>query len=234
MVGGVPIFNQTNQLHIEHGEIHLQILVNLGLCHLRIAIKMSEGFVDHVEHLTPDLLLTENLTTLGMHRMEVITLHHQFGYLSEFLRHTLFGHNDFIFHIVVILLPAAKLFNVLGIIGIIIYRGHRSHLIEAFNKHTFRIHISKSQRADNLCHPLLTSPFLNCIEEGLTHLDVIDEIHPSETHTLALPLLVGPMVDDAGNTPYQLAILIGHEILGLAELESSILILAQRMDLVAV
>ena len=34
VVGCVPVFNQANQVHIEHGEIHLQVFIYLSLGHL--------------------------------------------------------------------------------------------------------------------------------------------------------------------------------------------------------
>ena len=40
MVGSVLVFNQTKHIHVEHREIHLQILVNLAFRHLRIAIEV--------------------------------------------------------------------------------------------------------------------------------------------------------------------------------------------------
>jgi hypothetical protein len=42
------------------------------------------------------------------------------------------------------------------------------------------------------------------------------------------------MVDNASNTSYDLTVAIGQEILRLAEFEGSILVLAQRMNIVAV
>ena len=34
VVGGVPVFNETEHVHVEHGEVHLQVLVNLTFGHL--------------------------------------------------------------------------------------------------------------------------------------------------------------------------------------------------------
>ena len=34
MLGRVPILYHTKHIHIEHGEVHLQVFVNLALCHL--------------------------------------------------------------------------------------------------------------------------------------------------------------------------------------------------------
>ena len=61
MVRGVPVFYQTKHIHVEHGEIHLQILINLALSHLRIAIEMTKRLIDDIEHLTTILYLAKYL-----------------------------------------------------------------------------------------------------------------------------------------------------------------------------
>ena len=67
------------------------------------------------------------------------------------------------------------------------------------------------------------------VKQGTGNVDIINKINPSETYSLILPLLVGPVVDNASNTSHHLAILISQEVFGLAEFEGSILILAQRV-----
>ena len=121
----------------------------------------------------------------------------------------------------------------LGVIGVVIDGGHRSHLVEAFYEHTLGIHIRKAQGSDNLSHTFLTSPCFHSIKQGPAHLNIIDEIDPSEAYALALPLLVSPVVDDAGNTAYDLTILIRQEIFRLTEFKGSILVLAQRVHIVS-
>ena len=122
----------------------------------------------------------------------------------------------------------------LGVVGIVVDGSHRSQLVEALNQHTLRVHIGKAERAYHLRHPLGASPGCNGIEEGTRHLHIVDEIDPTEAHTLAIPPFVGAMVDDAGNTTYHLTVAISHEIFGLAELKGSILVLTQRVTLVAI
>ena len=232
MVRRVPVFNQANQVHIEHGEIHLQIFIYLSLSHLRVTVQVAEGLVYHFEHLAANLLLTKHLAALGVGWVQIITLHYQLGNLLEFLRNALLWNDEFELYIVAIFLPTTYLFEVLGVIGVIIDSSHRAHLVEALYKHTFWIHISKAQWADHLCHSFLASPVLNGFEKRTTHLNVINEINPSEADTLTIPALVGPAIDNACNTAYHFSVLIGQEILSLAELESSILVFAEGMKIV--
>ena len=107
MIGGVPVLDETEQVHVEHGEVHLQILVDLCFRHLGIAVEMTKRLIDHIEHLTTYLFLAKHLTALGMHRMQIVTLHHQFCDLLVLLGHPIFWHDEFELHIVIVLLPAA-------------------------------------------------------------------------------------------------------------------------------
>ena len=232
VVGQVPVLNQTKHIHIEHGEIHLQVFVNLTLCHLGISVEVAKRLVDHIQHLAAVLLLAEHLTALGMHRVQVVAFHHQFSHLLIFLRHTVFGHNQLELHVVVVLLVASQLFHVLRVVGIVIDRGHRTQLVEAFYQHTLRVHICKAQRTDNLFHSFLATPFLYGGEERFRHFDVVDKVNPSEAYTLGLPPFVGTMVDDGGNTSHNLSVPIGQEILCLTEFKGGVLVFSQRVHLV--
>ena len=166
MVGGVPVFYQTEQVHVEHGEIHLQVLVNLALGHLRVAIEVAKGLVDHIEHLTTNLFLAKHLTALGVNGVQVVALHHHLRDLAELLRHALFRYEDAILHIVVVLLEATQLLDVLGVVGIVVDGSHGAQLIETLDEHSLGIHIGEAQRTDHLGHAFLTSPLLYSLEQG--------------------------------------------------------------------
>ena len=121
----------------------------------------------------------------------------------------------------------------LGVVGVIIYGGHSAHLVVSLDEHSLWVHICEAQWADDFCHTLLAAPLFGGIKQRLTHLDIIDEIYPSEAQTLALPLLVGAMIDDCGYASGHLTILVSQEILSLAELEGCILVLTQGVHVVA-
>ena len=229
VVGGVPVLDDAEHLHVEHGEIHPQILVNLALRHLRIAVQMAKRLVDHVEHLAAVLLLAEHLTALGVDGVQVIAFLHELGHLLVFLRHVAVRHYQLILHVVIVFRPASQLLHVLRIVRIVVDGGHRAQLVEAFNEHTFRVHIGKAQRTHHLGHALLAPPLLDGLEQGSAHLEVVDKVNPSEAHTLALPPLISPMVDNSGNAPHYLPIAVGQKIVGLAEFKGGILVLAQRV-----
>ena len=72
------------------------------------------------------------------------------------------------------------------------------------------------------------------VEQGTADLQVIDKVNPSKAYAAGFPSLVGPVVDDAGNAPYHFSVLVGQEILGFAELESRVFVLAQRMEFISV
>ena len=166
VIGRVPVFNQTEHIHIEHGEPHLQILVNLTLRHLRIAVEMAKRLVNDIEHLTAILFLAEHLTALGVHGMQVVALHHHLRHFAELLGHALLRHDELVFHIIIVLHPAPQLLHMQGIVSMVIDSGHRTQLVETFDEHALRIHIREAQRTNNFRHTLRASPFGHCIQKG--------------------------------------------------------------------
>ena len=234
MVGRVPVFYQTEHLHVEHREVHPQVFVHLALRHLGIAIQMTKRLVDDIKHLATVLFLAEHLTALGVDGMQVIALHHHLGYLAELLGHALLGNDELVFHIVVVLDEATQPFDVLGIVRIIVDSGHCTQLVEALDQHALRIHIGKAQGTYYLGHALGTPPLLDSFEQGPAHLNIVDEVNPAETYTIALPTVVGTMIDDACYATHHPVVLIGQEIFGLAELKGGILVFAQCMLLVSI
>ena len=120
----------------------------------------------------------------------------------------------------------------LGIVRIVIDGGHGAHLVVSLYEHSLWVHIGEAQWTDDFCHTFLAAPLLGGIKQRAAHLDIIDEIYPTEAKTLTLPLLVGTMIDDGGYASGHLAILVSQEILSLAKLEGSILIFAQGVKIV--
>ena len=105
---------------------------------------MTKRLIDYIEHPASILFLAKHLTALGVNGMQVIALHHHLGNLAELLRHTFLGHNELVFHIVVVLDKATQLLDVLRIVGIVVDGSHRTQLVEALNQHALRVHIRES------------------------------------------------------------------------------------------
>ena len=97
--------------------------------------------------------------------------------------------------------------------------------LEAVGQHALGVHVGESQRADNLLHALAAAIVLDGCEEGTEHIDVVDEVEPSEAHSWPLPLLVVAAVDDGGHTSHHLPLLQGQIVLHVAEFKGGIRIL---------
>ena len=80
---------------------------------------------------------------------------------------------------------------------------------------------------------MLPTPLLNSVKKGTRHLNIVNKVNPTKTHAALLPTLVGFLIDYRCYTTYHLAVFIGKEILGFAELKSGILILRQCINLIA-
>ena len=121
----------------------------------------------------------------------------------------------------------------LRIIRIIVNSCHRRELVEAFDQHSLCVHIRKAQRAFDQRHTALTPPSHHCIDQGATHVFVIDKVYPTEAHTLSVPLLIGTMINDGSYSSHQLIVFVCEEILGFTEVESCVFVFAQRVHLIA-
>ena len=122
----------------------------------------------------------------------------------------------------------------LRIVGIVVGSSLSAELVVAFEEHSFGVHVGESERTNDFLHSFLLAVVFYSLEQGCRHLDVVDEVDPSEAHRLALPLLVGAVVDDGSHTTYHLAVAERHEILCLAEVEGCILVLTKGPHLVEV
>ena len=96
-------------------------MVDLLLTKFGISVKILKCIINNRKDLLTISLL-EDLIAGELLDMQVVALLYHLGYLGIFLRHFL-RHIHLIFHIVVVLLPTAKLLHVLRIIGIVVYSG---------------------------------------------------------------------------------------------------------------
>ena len=120
----------------------------------------------------------------------------------------------------------------LRIVWIVVYGGLCTELVKSPCEHSLRIHIGKPKRSDDFFHTLFPAPCLNGRKQSLRHFDIVDEVDPSEAHTLLLPAVVCLMIDDGGYSSCHLPVFICKEILCFAKIESGIFICRQRVNLV--
>ena len=165
--------------------------------------------------------------------LEVVTLGNHLCYLGIPFGH-LVGNSDLELHILVVDDIVFHGLDMLGVIWIVVYCRHRAKLVKAPGKHSLGVEISKAERSDNLRHTLGLAIVLNSLEQGCRHFSVIDKVYPSKAHALAIPTLVGLMVDDGGNASDYLARLVGKVIFSLAEVEGRITVVAKSVVIVAI
>ena len=232
MVGGVPVFQYGYQTQVEHGEIHLHILVNLLGSHLRVAIKVFEGFVDELEDALSILPLVH--VFLGyLLDLQIIAFANHLGYLGIFLGHFV-GYVHLVLHVVVVFFPSLQLLHVFGVIGIVVDGELCAHVFKAVGEHTLAVHIGKAQRSHYLVHAALFAPLLHGVQQRLAHLYVVDKVYPAKAHTLTVPFAVGSVVDDGCHASHHLALFVCQEVVGLAKLKGGVLVLVQGKHLVAI
>ena len=231
MFRGRPVFDDGHQVEVDHGEIHVDVLFDLVFRECAVAIEVAERAVDHVEDLLAHALLEDLLLRRGAH-VEVVALHDHLRDLHHLLGNLL-GHVDLVFHVVVVFLVSYQPLDVLRVVGIVVERGHGAQLVESVGQHALGVHVGEAQRANHLGHALAASVVFHGLHQGFRHFGVVYEVDPSEAHTLALPLLVGVVVDDGGHAAYHLSVFVSDVIFSLAKLERRVLVLVQRVHVVA-
>lgn len=105
---------------------------------------------------------------------------------------------------------------------------------ETHGEHTLRVHVGEAQRTHDALHAFLAAIVFDSLEQRARHLNVVDEVYPSESHVLTLPALVGTVVDDGCHTAHQASVAIGKVVFGLAEVEGGIAVAAQSVEFIAV
>ena len=228
---GSPVLYDGDQVQIGQRKIHVDILVNLLVGEMGEAIEVLERIVDEAEYPLAHATF-EDFFLRQRAYVQVVALHNHLRDLHHLLWH-LFGYVDLELHVVVVFLPAAQLFHVLWVVGIVIDGSHGAEFVEAEGKHALGVEVGEAQRAYHLGHAFFASELLDCFEQGAAHFQVVDEVNPSESHALALPTLVGTVVDDGCHASHEFPFLVGEVVFCLTEFESGIFILAQRVHVVA-
>ena len=216
------VLDEGDHTQVEHLEVHLDVLVNLLLRHRAVAVEVAEGLVDDVEDALPVLVGAEDVALRELLHLQVVALHDHLRNLAELLGHALLRHVELVLHVVVVLLVALHLLHQLGVVGVVVFGGHAGELVEAVGEHALGVHVGEAERSDDFLHLVASAEVLDGSEQGPHHVDVVDEVEPSEAHRRPLPLLVVAPVDDGGHAAHHLAVAQCQVVLGVAELEGGV------------
>ena len=190
-----------------------------------MAIASVKDVEELLAHTTANKLLLRHLAST-----EVIAFLNHGCHLGEFLRN-LIRHLNLQLHPVVLLREPAHLLHVLLIVREVMVRVHRSHIVESAYLKSLTVHIGKAERTDYILQSASPAILLHLVDEGSRNLNVVNEVKPSEAHSLQTPCLVSTLVDYSSNTSHRLPVTISDIILSLAESESRVLVASQRVNL---
>ena len=226
------VLHQGDELQVGHLQVHVDVLVNLLVRQLVVAIEILEGLVDELEDALAVAAL-EDIALLQFLDAQVVAFLNHLGNLAHLLRN-LVGHEYLVFHVVVVLHVSRHCLHVLGVVLVVVDGGHGSQLVESPDEHALGVHVGESKWPHHGVHALLSSVVLNGFHQCGRHLAVVNEVYPPEAHGFLLPPFVGFMVDDGGNAAAQLPFLVGQEVLSLAEVEGGVAVFRQRVHVVAI
>ena len=227
MLVGRPVLDNRNQVQVGIRKIHFHVLLNLSLRQFREAVKVFESVVDEAENLLAHSAL-ENLLFRQRANLQIVAFHNHFRDFHHLFRHLL-GHENLEFHVVVVLLPTAEFLDVFGVVGVVVDGCHRAEFVETEREHSLGVEIGESERTDDFFHPFLTSKIGHGVEQRTAHVEVVDEVDPTEANALALPFFVGLVVHNRCHATHYFPVFVGEEIFRFAKLERGIFVAAQRL-----
>ena len=120
--------------------------------------------------------------------------------------------------------------EVVVVVGIVVHRVHRTHLVITLEKHTLLVKVGEAQGTNDGVHATLLAPLLHGADESLAHLQVVNEVYPSESHIPGSPFLVCPVVYNGRHTSHNLVVSIGEEPIGVAKLKGSVIVLVEGVQ----
>ena len=133
----------------------------------------------------------------------------------------LIRHEDLVL-LPVLILDEAHTLHLFRVVGVVVDCGHRAELVKALNEHPCVVEVCEAHRP--LKHFL--TPFLRPIDDGtkesIYDLIIVDEVYEAEASIILIPRLIGSVVYDASDTPYDTSILVGKEVSGFAELKGGV------------
>ena len=217
-------YDQRYQIITQHRDIHIDIIIDLLLGQSCETIQGSESRVQCMEYRTG--VRHNLLSVLELQHLQSVFLLHDLTDTQMLLRNAI-RYIDLKF-MPILILSVSDTLHLLGVIGIIINRSHRTDLIETLDQHTLVIHIGKAHRTVDLLHALFAGPFLDSAKKGINHLVIINKIYETKAGTFLSPSLVTRVIH---HTAYHLPVLIGKEVNSVAHLERRIFLLIQRHHL---
>ena len=199
------VHHKGHQVFVHDGRILPYIVVNLLLGKLGVLVEGVEGGIEHMEHL---LAPADHLPVCsGPIDMYAEAFFHQVRILVHGRQLAVKVH--------VALGPVgifgkAHPLQVLRIVGIVIDDRKGAFALEALYQQAFAVHVRKAQGALDMCGSAFGAPDHDGLDESLGHLEVFDEVYPSETDGNLAEFLVGLVVDDGGYAPHNLIVLISQ------------------------
>jgi hypothetical protein len=97
-------------------------------------------------------------------------------------------------------------------------------MLETLHQEAFAVHVGEAEGTLDLRGALGAAPRDDRVDERLRHVEVLDEVDPSEADGLLLPFLVGLVVDDGGDAADDFPVPPGQIQFPLAEREGRILV----------
>ena len=94
------------------------------------------------------------------------------------------------------------------------------------------IEIREADRTVQAEHTLALAPLGNSVQQSLEHIVIIDKVKPAETSLLDAPGLIGAMVHDTYDTPYDLTVAIGQIYHVFANFECGVALRVERTHLI--
>ena len=213
----VAVHNSGHKVQVGYLDIVVDQFVDLRLRQFGEAVEVFVCGIQQMEHLAAPAFVNQFAARELVYPQAVALLYH-LRQLAELVGHSI-RHTDLHLKIVVVLDKSIHPLHVKGVVGIVVVDVHRGQLVEALYEHALAVGIDESHGADDLRHPFRQSPRLDSLQQGLRHLDVVDEVEPAEANLPPGPSLIGTTVDDGSHAPHHLLILESQEILSLAALE---------------
>ena len=122
----------------------------------------------------------------------------------------------------VLILDEAHTLHLLGVIGVVVDCGHRAELVKALDEHPCVVEVCEAHRPLKHFFASFLCPIDDGTKESVHDLIIVDEVHEAEASIVLIPSLIGSVVYDASDAPYDASILVGKEVSGFAELKGGV------------
>ena len=117
-----------------------------------------------------------------------------------------------------------------GIVRGIVDGDGRAELVEVLHQHPLLVEVEDAHGPHHRVHAATAAPVLHGAEQGGRHGKVVHKLDEAEADVARVPLLVGAVVDDAGDAPHGRArLVVGHESLYVRKLQRGVLLRVKRL-----